>query len=1200
MNKSVQNDEYGPFKFLDYYEEKDESFFGGREREATDIVANLSRSPTLVVYGRSGTGKTSILYAGVFPILRRKNWNPIYLRLRENPIEDFRHTLLANLNANREPDDNSVDDTSIEGLIKELTAKQPLVLVFDQFEELFIRFGELRSRGGNQKNSKSAAPISQQGSGEGPIQGVSRDVRARSIGTFIELLGRIVEKSGNRLKIIFSLREDYFANMNAFSSAIPRIFDNAYRIEPLTAFGTRQAILKPLSVAGIDFDRQLLSGILDLMSEFGHDAVMLQILCTQVLKRAHERKSDHLRLKVEDLEKLGGVDGIFRTYLSSAIEDLPEELHLTCRMILNAMITHEKTKQAMRLEDFQNNLFVIDQPSLKKTLGIFEEKRLVRRETLDKVDWYELSHERLVPIIQDWIALDSEFIAFMATRDLVRTSCATDVWHKSPNTLLNKGQLTGLVDQFKDRLVFDENEQEFVLHSAIYSGLGELGVFWGKKYGIEETVLLLKNELLVSEFSKMRTGAAKTVGNLPEDVGHKLYDECVKLALYDNESKVWRAACKSLIQIDWESFSDRLVLTSRDEDRRLRLRAEDLLAIALNEGKILENANLFLRFKVRRKNKKEIVFKNARRVAQWAGSGISAGVVGAVAWGFTTNIFVVAILFLIFPQLEILINWLAVFVVGAIVLAAGILIAVLFVGSAAKNMIEIKLISDRWEWRESILYSKSYIATISIFMTILVIFTVFFIISEAGDGGDVVAILLIFAHPVLLWWFMPVLLNIIKISVAPCRSQLSALMASIVVGGSMSITTIIIIAHVSIAILQYFDFENNEAYKVFAAISLFEAFFFSGLITWVAYTLQSNAIREVAAFDDVAADDTEQKQILDYWDEWQDNPPQSIGSSRKWRFGGNNKLQIKPVFVRIGAPALFVIVMFVLYNPIAVSRWGDVTMLTKNITKIQGELPPGLGATGYRMIRSNVPLAVVNVKLVGVSSRRVSTAMFDFYEHHEQRQGPYVINSGLYMIATSRHVTSGFVEIPYEVEITRQVPQDIAVVFENGNLSSLKESDRPLIVKYEVVFNRTTANSNVWVGNVNIPNDMEIPSKFKSFRLNSILYLIKEMESFQFLKPPILTVDFKESNKSNSNESRWLLQPNKNITPLNGDIFGNKRFFARAGNQFDARDLGEMRFKIELDSLLALHENLQIFTATGLAILGTRTSKGFQNNNDQS
>ena len=164
----------------------------------------------------------------------------------------------------------------------------------------------------------------------------------------------------------------------------------------------------------------------------------------------------------------------------------------------------------------------------------------------------------------------------------------------------------------------------------------------------------------------------------------------------------------------------------------------------------------------------------------------------------------------------------------------------------------------------------------------------------------------------------------------------------------------------------------------------------------------------------------------------------------------------------------------------------------------------------------------------------------------------------------------------------------------------MKESDRPLIVKYEVVFNRTTANSNVWVGNVNIPNDMEIPSKFKSFRLNSILYLIKEMESFQFLKPPILTVDFKESNKSNSNESRWLLQPNKNITPLNGDIFGNKRFFARAGNQFDARDLGEMRFKIELDSLLALHENLQIFTATGLAILGTRTSKGFQNNNDQS
>src|SRR5258708_10194156 len=60
----------GPYKFLDYFEEKDRLSFAGRERDIGEIVARISVDPTVVLYGRSGLGKSSLLLARVFPGFR--------------------------------------------------------------------------------------------------------------------------------------------------------------------------------------------------------------------------------------------------------------------------------------------------------------------------------------------------------------------------------------------------------------------------------------------------------------------------------------------------------------------------------------------------------------------------------------------------------------------------------------------------------------------------------------------------------------------------------------------------------------------------------------------------------------------------------------------------------------------------------------------------------------------------------------------------------------------------------------------------------------------------------------------------------------------------------------------------------------------------------------------------------------------------
>src|SRR5215813_15205529 len=60
----------GPYKGLDHYEERDAPLFFGREVERDLVVSNLLAARLTLLYGQSGVGKSSLLYAGVVPRLR--------------------------------------------------------------------------------------------------------------------------------------------------------------------------------------------------------------------------------------------------------------------------------------------------------------------------------------------------------------------------------------------------------------------------------------------------------------------------------------------------------------------------------------------------------------------------------------------------------------------------------------------------------------------------------------------------------------------------------------------------------------------------------------------------------------------------------------------------------------------------------------------------------------------------------------------------------------------------------------------------------------------------------------------------------------------------------------------------------------------------------------------------------------------------
>ncbi|MCH7674103.1 ATP-binding protein, partial [candidate division KSB1 bacterium] len=186
-----------PYKYLDYYTYADADLYFGREKEIQRMVGEILSSRLLVLFSPSGSGKTSLINAGVRPALENIGYKTIYVRLKSEPVASVIDALAKELNLKFKSTDTSPDLYDFlkraidQGQQKEEPFK-PLVLFLDQFEEFFIVFRdkpELRQE-------------------------------------FIEQLAKIRYDVQMPVFVVLSLREDYFVNLHECRQSIPCLFQN--------------------------------------------------------------------------------------------------------------------------------------------------------------------------------------------------------------------------------------------------------------------------------------------------------------------------------------------------------------------------------------------------------------------------------------------------------------------------------------------------------------------------------------------------------------------------------------------------------------------------------------------------------------------------------------------------------------------------------------------------------------------------------------------------------------------------------------------------------------------------------------------------------------------------------------------------------------------------------------------------------------
>jgi WD40 repeat protein len=522
-----------PFKGLAYFDNnpQDQQRFGGRDSDIQLVTNEILKSRTFVIYGRSGLGKTSLLLAGIFPELLIHGCVPVLVRTLENPLEDLQSALMKAAGVS-EP----MDNVQLIRAISEANEQRMVVIVFDQFEEFFIRFSE--EAAGDEEDDEAKR-----------VRKVKRKELRRIRDRFIEESGRLANDPELNLRLVWSLREDWVAEMRGFSHVVADITDDAHRLLPLTAFGVRHSILSLVEAAGVTLDSSLLSELINTLSDYDFDPAVLQVICSEVWKQAADGGSPQ-HLKHEHFEAIGGVTGVFNKYLNTVtreISDLGRSTRIQVRAVLNALITDKRTKRALKFGQLLKQGFVITEQELRNILTLLHRNQLVRHDRRSGEDWYELVHERLVEIILGWLGDDPDYFEFRAARNLVRNNCRNPGWEDDPELLLSGAQLEKVVGPNKELLSFSDREKNFLLGSAIYANAADIE-FWTTLVPGEVAIREIDSFLDQPENTKARAQAGRCAGNA--GIGREHFaTRCLKLALEDPDSVVREACAASFARL---------------------------------------------------------------------------------------------------------------------------------------------------------------------------------------------------------------------------------------------------------------------------------------------------------------------------------------------------------------------------------------------------------------------------------------------------------------------------------------------------------------------------------------------------------------------------------------------------------------------------------------------------------------------------
>lgn len=384
------------------FETGERVLFHGRGFESRELFSLITAHRAVLLYSESGAGKTSLVNAGLLPLLEDGNFRilpsarvrgliPEELRLDTARNPYVLNTLISwadnNASASALLDVSLTEFLSSDAHCPHDSAPVARVLIFDQFEELFTFYPE----------------------------------RWPDRRSFLAQVGEALAKD-DLLRAVFVMREEYIGQLDDYAHLLPERLETRFRLERLAEDAARLAIEKPAESAGRRFSAKAAetlvesllrirvftegSQLIEVPGEFV-EPVQLQVVCEQLWRAM---PADCEEISVEHLRAFGNVtEALSQFYERSVLEAVRET------GIGEGRLRHWFDKTLITAAGTRGTVY----RGLEGTGGIpnaavdiLADQHIIRGELRAGAHWYELTHDRFIEPIQEsnrrWLARHAE------------------------------------------------------------------------------------------------------------------------------------------------------------------------------------------------------------------------------------------------------------------------------------------------------------------------------------------------------------------------------------------------------------------------------------------------------------------------------------------------------------------------------------------------------------------------------------------------------------------------------------------------------------------------------------------------------------------------------------------------------------------------------------------------------------------------
>ncbi|WP_410671088.1 hypothetical protein [Amycolatopsis sp. cmx-4-68] len=377
-----ESGETPPYVGLSAFSCGDANRFFGRERLVEKLVARLSRQRFLAVLGASGSGKSSLLRAGLLPSLKPP---AILLTPGARPLQAcaVKFAAMLGLAPGALLDDFAAHPRNLGLAARQLAEAEDadVVLIVDQFEEVFT---------------------------------LCQDQQERA--QFLAALVTATTEPGSRTRVVLGIRTDFYTHCARHGELAEAMQDAQVLVGPMTTEELRQAISRPAVDAGYRVENALLSR---LVADATGQPGVLPLLSHALLETWRRRRGTTLTLA--GYEAVGGIERAIAQTSESTFAKLSVRQQRLARQIFLRMTAlgegTEDTKRRIARTELDT-----DDEDTAVVLGELAAARLV---TLDDTG-IEIAHEALIrgwPRLREWLTEDRE--GLRVHRQLTE---ATDAW----------------------------------------------------------------------------------------------------------------------------------------------------------------------------------------------------------------------------------------------------------------------------------------------------------------------------------------------------------------------------------------------------------------------------------------------------------------------------------------------------------------------------------------------------------------------------------------------------------------------------------------------------------------------------------------------------------------------------------------------------------------------------------------------------